>query len=69
MIAEEDEKRAKEVTAFYHDYQKSVENVAKTVKKGGYACYVVGNRKVKGVVLPIDEITSRCTGQPYRAAA
>jgi site-specific DNA-methyltransferase (cytosine-N4-specific) len=56
-IAEEDEKRAKEVTAFYHDYQKSVENVAKTVKKSGYACYVVGNRKVKGVVLPTDEIT------------
>ncbi len=57
QIAEEDEKRAKEVTAFYHDYQKSVENVAKTVKKGGYACYVVGNRKVKGITLPTDEIT------------
>lgn len=57
QITEEDEKRAKEVTAFYHDYRKSVENVAKTVKKGGYACYVVGNRKVKGVVLPIDETT------------
>ncbi len=56
-IAEEDEKRAKEVAAFYHDYQKSVKNVAKTVKKGGYACYVVGNRKVKGIVLPTDEIT------------
>jgi len=57
QIADEDEKRAKEVIAFYHDYQRSIQNVAKTVRKGGYACYVVGNRKVKGVVLPTDEIT------------
>ena len=56
-IALADEKRAKEVSSFYCDYQKSIENVAKTIKKGGYACYVVGNRKVKGEVLPTDEIT------------
>jgi site-specific DNA-methyltransferase (cytosine-N4-specific) len=52
-----DEKRALEVVSFYYDYQKSIENVAKTIKRGGYACYVVGNRKVKGEVLPTDEIT------------
>jgi site-specific DNA-methyltransferase (cytosine-N4-specific) len=56
-IVSVDEKRAKEVSSFYCDYQKSIENVAKTIKKGGYACYVVGNRKVKGEVLPTDEIT------------
>lgn len=56
-IAELDEKRAKEVSSFYYDYQKSIENVAATIRKGGYACYVVGNRKVKGVVLPTDEVT------------
>jgi len=57
QIAIIDEKRAKEVSSFYYDYQKSIENVSKTVKKGGYACYVVGNRKVKGHILPTDEIT------------
>ncbi|MCC7224567.1 MAG: hypothetical protein IT273_12640 [Chitinophagales bacterium] len=56
-IASADEKRAQEVASFYDDYQKSIENVAKTIKKSGYACYVVGNRKVKGEVLPTDEIT------------
>lgn len=56
-IATADEKRAKEVSSFYYDYQKSIENVAQTIKKGAYACYVVGNRKVKGEVLPTDEIT------------
>ncbi|TAF65730.1 MAG: DNA methyltransferase [Cytophagales bacterium] len=56
-IALADEKRAKEVSSFYCDYQKSIENVSKTIKKGGYTCYVVGNRKVKGEVLPTDEIT------------
>jgi DNA modification methylase len=56
-ITQVDEKRAKEVSSFYCDYQKSIANVSKTIKKGGYACYVVGNRKVKGEVLPTDEIT------------
>ena len=28
------------------------------MKKGGYVCYVVGNRRVKSVVLPTDEITA-----------
>lgn len=56
-IANVDEKRATEVSSFYFDYQKSIQNIAPTVKKNGYACYVVGNRKVKGVVLPTDEIT------------
>ncbi|MFN3560936.1 MAG: DNA methyltransferase [Chloroherpetonaceae bacterium] len=56
-IASVDEKRAKEVASFYYDYQKSIANVAKTIKKGGYACYVVGNRKVKGEILLTDEIT------------
>jgi site-specific DNA-methyltransferase (cytosine-N4-specific) len=27
------------------------------IKKGGYACYVVGNRRVKEVILETDEIT------------
>ncbi|MCX8069630.1 MAG: site-specific DNA-methyltransferase [Thermodesulfovibrionales bacterium] len=57
QIADKDEKRASEVATFYHDYNKSINNVAKTLKKGGFACYVVGNRKVKGVTLPTDEIT------------
>ena len=56
-IAEKDQKRVKEVIAFYADYEKSIENVAKTIKEGGYVCYVVGNRRVKGVDLPTDELT------------
>lgn len=49
-----DEKRARKVSSFYEDLLTSISNVAKVIKKGGYACYVVGNRKVKGVVLPTD---------------
>lgn len=56
-IARSDEKRAREVASFYIDYLNSIENVAKAIKVGGYACYVVGNRKVKGVVLPTDIVT------------
>lgn len=56
-VADADEKRASEVKSFYVDYQKSIRNVARVVRKGGFACFVVGNRKVKGVSLPTDEIT------------
>jgi len=49
-----DEKRAREVTSFYVDLHASILNVATTIKRNGHACYVVGNRKVKGVVLPTD---------------
>jgi hypothetical protein len=57
QITEKDAKRVKDVVAFYSDYQRSIHNIGVVVRKGGYACYVVGNRKVKGVTLPTDEIT------------
>ncbi len=53
-IRAQEEKRAREVAAFYSDLGASIANVAQAVKPGGHACYVVGNRKVKGVVLPTD---------------
>lgn len=53
-IRKTDEKRAFEVAAFYSDLSASISHVAQAIKPGGYACYVVGNRKVKGVVLPTD---------------
>jgi tRNA G10 N-methylase Trm11 len=51
--------RAKDVISFYQDYEKSIAHVASTIKKGGYACYVVGNRTVKGINIPTDEITAQ----------
>lgn len=54
-ISEVDEKRAREITAFYVDLEKSIDNVSKVVNHKGYVCYVVGNRRVKGVTLPTDE--------------
>ncbi len=57
QITQEAPKRAREVLAFYHDYKDSIANVAKVIKRGGFACYVVGNRRVKGATLPTDEIT------------
>ena len=49
--------RAREIRGFYEDYRRSVASVARILKPGGFACYVVGNRKSKGVVLPTDEAT------------
>lgn len=59
-----DEKRAKDVYSFYEDYSKSIANVTRVIKKKGYVCYVVGNRRVKDTTLPTDEIT-KCVFQEY----
>ena len=59
-IKEKDTKRAGEVNAFLHDYSKSIENTSGALKPGGVAAYIVGNRTVKGITIPLDEITARC---------
>jgi len=57
VIQKEDKERVRDVISFYEDYEKSIRRVSTTLKKGGFACYVVGNRTVKGTYIPTDEIT------------
>lgn len=52
-------KRLPYVKSFYKDYEESIKTVARTVKKGGYVLYLVGNRRVRDVELPTDIITAR----------
>ncbi len=54
-IANKEKKRALEVASFYTDLRKSIVNVAKSIRRKGFACFVVGNRRVKGVSLPTDK--------------
>lgn len=56
-IAELDSKRCRDVVSFYQDYHNSINNVAKVIKRKGFACYVVSNRCVKGITLKTDQIT------------
>ena len=50
-----DEKRAREVSAFYIDLERSISSIAQMLSPHATICYVVGNRRVKGVMLPTDE--------------
>jgi DNA modification methylase len=50
-----DEKRAGEVSAFYIDLECSISSIAQACSPHATVCYVVGNRCVKGVILPTDE--------------
>ena len=54
-VANEDEKRALEVSAFYQDLGNSICEVSKSVKLGGKIFYVVGNRTVKNIQLRTDQ--------------
>jgi len=49
------ETRSYEVSSFYRDLDLSIKKVGKSIKKGGYSVYVVGNRLVKDVQLPTDQ--------------
>ncbi len=53
-----DHKRSKEVFAFYQDFFSAIEIISKKIKKNGHACFIVGNRRVKGIELPTDKITA-----------
>lgn len=49
-----DKKRACEVSAFYIDLERSINSVAQMLSPNATICYVVGNRRVKEVMLPTD---------------
>ena len=54
-IERQDPKRALEVSAFYEDLSNSIEKIAAAIKVGGFAIYVVGNRRVKSIQLKTDQ--------------
>lgn len=56
-----DSKRAEEVGSFYGDLQRCIKNISTVIKPGGFAVFVVANRKVRGVTLPTDEIVVEMT--------
>lgn len=57
-IRQRDVKRATEVIHFFNGYYKSIKNVADRLNSGGTVCYVVGNRTVRGIQIPMDQITA-----------
>ncbi len=54
-IAASDAKRARQVAGYYEDLARSISTVADMLGEQAVTCYVVGNRRVKGVTLPTDE--------------
>jgi 16S rRNA G966 N2-methylase RsmD len=57
-ISKQSKRRALEVSSFYYDLDKSIKDVANSVKKKGKVIYIVGNRRVKDVQLPTDQFVA-----------
>ena len=55
-IAAIDPVRARDVLSFYVDFDKCIQELHRVTKEGAFLCFVVGNRTVKGVQIPTDEI-------------
>ena len=64
-IARQDRNRAAEVAAFYRDLKESLTLWMEALKVGGKAVVVVGNRTVKGFVLPTDQFVAECMEQQH----
>ena len=54
-ISETNYKRALEVSSFYIDLEKSIQEVSQAITHKGFSVYVVGNRTVKNITLPTDQ--------------
>lgn len=53
-----DSRRAKEVLYFFNGYYNAVRNIVENLNEKGRVCFVVGNRTVKSIQIPTDQITS-----------
>ncbi|MBE9488280.1 MAG: DNA methyltransferase [Bacteroidetes bacterium] len=58
LIKNIDIKRYYEVVTFLSEYSQSIKNISTLIRKGGRICYVVGNRTVKKVQIPLDYFTA-----------
>jgi DNA modification methylase len=54
LLSQIDEKRAKNVLAYFDDLFLACQNIAQVVNKNGTIIFVVGNRKVKGIQIQTD---------------
>jgi DNA modification methylase len=55
-IEKKDKKRASEVLSFYNDMVSCVEELNRIMKVKSRICFVLGNRTVKGITIPTDQI-------------
>ncbi len=51
-----DAKRAADVEAFFADLVQCCNNILRVLRTGGFAVYVVANRKVKGITIPTERV-------------
>lgn len=58
-----DSNRANEVANFYADLYESIKTLSEKSADDGYQFWVVGNRTVKGVILPTDDIIAEFAQQ------
>ncbi|WP_104628707.1 modification methylase [Helicobacter bizzozeronii] len=58
-IAKLDVKRALEVSSFYNDLERSIQNIVPSLAHKALIFFVVGNRRVKNFVLPTDDFIAK----------
>jgi site-specific DNA-methyltransferase (cytosine-N4-specific) len=62
QLKESDITRYNDVQSFLIDYYNSIKNISLLVRKDAHVCYVLGNRTVKNIQIPLDLITTEIFG-------
>jgi DNA modification methylase len=63
-VSEEDRRRGQDVSNFFFDMMLCLAEINRVCKRNALGCFVVGNRTVKGVLIPTDEILAEM-GEMY----
>jgi len=58
QIRKEDERRAEDVASFFFDFELCLREIHRVCRRRATICFVVGNRTVKGVRIPTDQIVA-----------
>lgn len=56
-VSKYEKERALEAAPFFHDYQESIREMHRVLKKGSYCCIVIGNRSIRRIALDMEKVT------------
>lgn len=63
QIQKEDRRRAEDVASFFFDFELCLREINRVCRKKAVICFVVGNRTVKGIRIPTDQIVAEMGDQ------
>ena len=62
LLEDQPEDRTARVTVFFSDMDRALDNIVQSLREGAYTIWIVGNRHVGNLEIPMDQIIDRVAG-------